>query len=84
MATEDRGERVMTVSREALCSGLLKDTPARTIELPDDVEIEELWHHPEGYGYQIRISSTEWDAQTEGEPLPEINPTIEVEVFDDG
>ena len=73
---EERGQRLIPVSREALCLALLHDSPRREVDLPDDVELEELWHHREGWGYMIRVSSAEWDAQDEGEKIPEINPTV--------
>lgn len=76
MTNDDRGEKVVTVAREAMTHALFRDGPARTVELPDDVEIVELWHTPYGEGYQMRLSSTEWEPTPEGAELDHINPTI--------
>ena len=69
--SDNRGERLITASREAVCMALFNDGPARTTNAPSDIQIEELWHHPEGYGYRMRVSSTEWEPLAEGETIPE-------------
>jgi len=71
----ERGQRLVTVSR-ALLPELLKSRPAVESEVPEDAELEELWHHREGYGYVLRLSSTEWDPLAEGEKIPEFTPTF--------
>jgi len=77
MSDVGRGEKVMKVTREAITFALLRDGPARCVALPDDVELEELWHSDDGVGFMLRVSSTEWPLVKEGEPLEQVNPTIE-------
>jgi hypothetical protein len=72
----ERGQKVLTVTREAMTHALFRDGPAREVDLPDDVRIEALWHTPYGEGYQMRVSSGEWDPDPEGTELDHINPTI--------
>jgi len=74
--TNTRGQKVTTVTRQALTCALFRDGPAREVDLPDDVEIEALWHRNTGEGYQMRLSSAEWDPTAEGEELEHITPTI--------
>jgi len=75
MSENGRGERLVTVSRPVMAD-LLKTRPAVETTLPDDAELEELWHHEGGNGYVFRLSSTEWDALDEGEPIPETEVTV--------
>lgn len=77
MSDDARGEKVTTVARPAMTHALFRDGPAREVDLPDDVEIEELWHRPTGEGYGMRLSSADWDAKPEGVELEHITPTIE-------
>jgi len=74
--SDDRGEKVTVVSREAMAHALFHDAPAREVDLPDDVQIEELWHRPTGEGYGVRLSSAEWDATPEGVELDHVTPTV--------
>ena len=79
MSDADRGEKVTVVSREAMTHALSRDGPAREVDLPDDVEIEELWHRPTGEGCGMRLSSVEWDATAEGVELDHVRPTVTAE-----
>lgn len=75
--SDTRGERIVHVSREAMCHALLRDGPERETSLPTDVRIEELWHNPDGWGYVLRVSSRAWDELQEGETIPQIDVEIE-------
>lgn len=66
---DERGHRLIRISREMLIE-LLKDRPAVATNLPSDTKLEELWHHRNGFGYVLRVSSKRWQPLVEGERVP--------------
>jgi hypothetical protein len=74
--SDPRGERIVHVSREAMCHALLRDSSKRETSLPNDVRIEELWHNPDGWGYVLRVSSSMWDEMQEGETIPQVDVEV--------
>jgi hypothetical protein len=71
--SKKRGHRLIEVSREAVCEGLLHDSIGHTTDLPEDVKLEELWHHNKGWGYVLRVSSTTWESLKEGQEIPVVD-----------
>lgn len=61
-----RGEKLVEVSKTLVEQLLFHDTPGREVHLPDDVELEEWWHHT-GKVYRMILSSEEWEELDEGE-----------------
>lgn len=71
-----RGKKYIEVSTELLVEAIFKDTPAKTVNLPNDVRFERMWREKNGATFAFVLSSEEWRELSEGEEIPQTEAMI--------